>query len=64
MIAGPDLTPKEHSTLMRVLKRSQDALPGLRTHGMSAGAARAYIKALCDRADQAEREQTEEETDG
>jgi hypothetical protein len=57
LTAGPDLTAAERSVLMRLLKRGHRGIPGIRSHGMSAGAARAYIDAVQRRADQAEREQ-------
>jgi len=53
--AGPDLDARTHNALVKILKRGHRDLAGLRTHGMSAAGARAYIDALQHRADQEER---------
>lgn len=65
MTTGPDPTVTERNVLVRLFKRGHCTLGGLREGSMSAAGARAYIQALCDRADQAEREQRRgAETDG
>ncbi len=63
--AGPDLTAAERQAVVRLLKRGDSTISGIRGQSMSAAGARSYIAALEARADEAERAQLAEgETDG